>query len=132
LSQQLVCDASSLVALLLDTENDGPWAAERLAGTRLAAPNLIRFEVAQAIRRQQRIEGISPDQAAQAHADLVDLRIEEWPYQVLAERAWELRHNLSIYDASYVALAELIGTTLVTVDKRIPRAPGLRCAVATP
>ena len=58
--------------------------------------------------------------------------IEQWPYELLATRAWELRRNLSSYDASYVALADLTGATLVTLDARVGRAPGLRCAVATP
>jgi predicted nucleic acid-binding protein len=75
---------------------------------------------------------VSFDQAAQAHADLLDLAIELWPYGILADRAWELRLNLSSCDASYVALAELIGTSLVTLDKRIAASPGLRCEVATP
>ena len=56
---------------------------------------------------------MSDDQAAQAHADLLDLAIERWPYELLAARAWGLRHNLSSYDASYVALAELIDAALV-------------------
>ena len=75
---------------------------------------------------------MSGDQAAQAHADLLDLAIEYWPHELLALRAWELRENLSVYDASYVALAELTDATLVTLDRRIGGAPGLRCTVATP
>lgn len=54
------------------------------------------------------------------------------PYELLAPRAWELRANLSIHDAAYVALAELADATLVTLDGRIGGAPGLRCTVATP
>lgn len=72
------------------------------------------------------------DQAAQAHADLLDLSIEMWPYEPLAQRAWELRGNLSIYDAAYVALAELLDVTLVTLDRRMASAPGPRCVMATP
>lgn len=75
---------------------------------------------------------MSTDQAAQAHADLLDLATEHWPYEILAPRAWQLRRNLSSYDASYVALAELIGATRVTLDRQISRAPGVRCTVATP
>jgi predicted nucleic acid-binding protein len=65
-------------------------------------------------------------------ADLLALTIEHWPYELLATRAWELRQNMSIYDAGYVALAELTDATLVTLDHRISGTPGLRCAVATP
>jgi predicted nucleic acid-binding protein len=131
-SAPVVCDASVVVAMLLDSGRDGQWATAALAGAALAAPNLIGFEAANVIRRHELARLISPDQAAQAHRDLLDLTIEEWPHQLLASRAWELRRNLPIYDASYVALAELIDTTLLTLDKRIKRAPGLRCKIATP
>jgi predicted nucleic acid-binding protein len=75
---------------------------------------------------------VSADRAAQAHADLLDLAIELWPYELLSSRVWELRANLSAYDAGYVAVAELTDAPLVTLDRRIARAPGLRCAVTTP
>lgn len=55
-----------------------------------------------------------------------------WPYGLLSRRAWVLRPNLTTYDASYVALAEFLDVTLVTLDRRIGRAPGVRCAVSTP
>jgi predicted nucleic acid-binding protein len=131
-SARVVCDASSLVALLLDGGPAGRWAAEALAGAELAAPSLVAFETANIIRRHELAGLVSADQAAQAHADLLDLAIEQWPYELLAARGWELRGNLSAYDASYIALAEITGATLVTLDRRIGRAPGLRCAVATP
>jgi predicted nucleic acid-binding protein len=131
-SQALVCDASAVVALLLDGGDAGRWATARLTGADLAAPSLIGFEAANIIRRHELAGLISPDQAAQAHRDLLDLTIEEWPYELLAGRAWELRHNLSIYDACYVAVAEYLGSPLVTLDKRINAAPGVRCAVSTP
>jgi predicted nucleic acid-binding protein len=54
------------------------------------------------------------------------------PYELLAPRAWQLRHDLSSYDAGYVALAELTSTTLVTLDRRLAAAPGLHCPVRTP
>ena len=132
MSDRLVCDASALVALLLDDGSDGRWVTETIAGHDLVAPNLVVFESANIIRRHELAGIVSADQAAQAHADLMDLSIEQWPYELLAARAWELRHNLSIYDASYVALAELTGVALVTLDGRIRGAPGLRCTVATP
>lgn len=64
--------------------------------------------------------------------DLLDLTVEMWPYEVLASRARELRRDLTTYDAGYVALAELLGVTLVTFDRRIGGAPDLRCEVAAP
>lgn len=129
---RVVCDASAVVALLLDSGPDGRWAAGQLTGAALMAPTLMGFEAANVIRRHELAEQVSPDQAAQAHADLRELAIELWPYELLAERAWELRHNLSIYDASYVALAELVDAVLVTLDGRLAEAPGPRCRVATP
>jgi predicted nucleic acid-binding protein len=128
----VVCDASALTALLLDAGPDGQWVTEALTGADIAAPSLIGFETANIVRRHELAGLISPDQAAQAHADLRDLAIEYWPHETLAARAWQLRLNLSIYDAGYVALAELLRATLITLDRRIGGAPGLRCAVATP
>ena len=132
MSRRVVCDASALVALLLDEGPDGSWATEALSGADLAAPALVAFETANIIRRHELADLVSSDQAAQAHADLLDLAVELWPYELLAGRAWELRRNLSSYDASYVALAELSGATLVTLDRRIGRVPDLRCSIATP
>jgi len=131
-STRVVGDASALVALLLDGGPGGRWVTEALAGADLLAPSLVAFESANIIRRHELAGLVSTDQAAQAHADLLDLTIEHWPYQLLASRTWELRHNLSSYDASYVALAELTGATLVTLDRRISRAPDLRCTITTP
>jgi predicted nucleic acid-binding protein len=127
----VVCDASAVVALLLDAGPDGAWATDVLAGVDVAAPGLMPFEAANIIRRHQIAGLINVDQAAQAHSDLLDLPIDHWPYEALAPRAWELRQNLTSYDASYVALAELLDATLVTLDGRISRVPGLRCTVAS-
>ena len=132
MSIRVVCDASALVALLLDAGPDGRWAVDALSGADLAAPCLLMFEASNIIRRLELAGGVGADQAAQAHADMLDLAVEEWPYELLASRIWELRPNLSTYDAGYVALAEHTGATLVTLDRRIGRAPGLRCTVATP
>jgi len=127
-----VCDASAIVALLLDSGPGGRWAAAKLSGATLLAPSLLRFEAANIIRRQEMAKFVSPDQTAQAHADLLDLAIEEWPYELVGRRVWELRRNLSAYDASYVAVAEATQAPLVTLDRRIKRAPGLRCTVLVP
>jgi predicted nucleic acid-binding protein len=131
-SDGVVCDASALVALLLDDGPDGRWAADALAGRHLAAPALVHFETANIIRRQELSGQVGRDQAAQAHADLLDLAMELWPYELLAGRAWELRAALTAYDASCVALAELREAALVTLDRRLARAAGIRCEVVTP
>lgn len=132
MSDRVVCDASALVALLLDGGPDGQWATHALTGSDLLAPSLVGFETANIIRRHEVAGLVSSDQAVQAHADLLDLAIEQWPYAILAPRAWQLRQNLSIYDAGYVALAELADATLVTLDRAISGAPGPRCPIATP
>lgn len=128
----VVCDASAVVAVLLDSGSAGRWATDALADADLASTSLLPFEVANIIRRHELAGVISTDQAAQAHSDLIDLAVEQWPYELLVPRPWQLRHHLTTYDASYVALAELLDATLVTLDLRIGRAPDLRCAVLTP
>lgn len=128
----MVCDASAVVAVLLDAGPDGCWATDALTGAELAAPGLLFFEAANIIRRHELASLITADQAVQAHTDLLDLAVEQWPYELLASRVWQLRRNLTSYDASYAALAELLDVTLVTLDRGISRAPGLRCTVATP
>lgn len=130
MTARVACDASALVAVLLDSGPDGVWAARELTGTELVAPALLPFEVANVIRRHERSAQVSGDQAAQAYADAQALTVELWPFELLADRVWELRHNLSAYDASYVATAELAGATLVTLDAALAQAPGIRCRVA--
>jgi predicted nucleic acid-binding protein len=131
-TEPIVCDASALTALLLDAGPDGSWVADALSGHRLVAPGLAAWETANIMRRHELAGIVSSDQAAQAHADLLDLAIEFWPYELLASRAWEHRQNLSVYDSSYVALAELLRIALVTLDRRILGAPGLSCSVLAP
>ena len=128
----LVCDASALVALLVDGGESGEWAAATVSGHELIAPHLIMFEVANILRRHELAGLVSVDQAAQAHRDLLDLAIDLWPYEAVATRVWELRRNLSAYDAASVATAEEAGVSLVTLDQRIGRAPSVRCDVLSP
>lgn len=128
----MVCDASAVIAILLDGGPHGDWATAALSGADLAAPALLPFEVATIIRRHLLAGLVTADTGAQAHADLADLTVELWPYDLLAPRAWQLRSNLTVYDASYVALAELLDIPLVTLDRRIGRVAGLRCSITTP
>ena len=132
MSTYVICDSSALTALLIDSGPDGQWVSALVRGAELGAPTLLGYETANIIRRHELAGLISTDQAAQAHADLLDLAIEHWPHELLALRAWELRQNLSVYDASYVAVAELTHAPLATLDHKIGRAPGLRCTVVTP
>ncbi|MGI9034135.1 MAG: VapC toxin family PIN domain ribonuclease [Candidatus Aeolococcus gillhamiae] len=132
MSPSIVCDASTLVAMLVDGGSDGEWATSVLSDADLLAPHLLVFEAANVLRRLAAAGLVSADQAAQGHVDLMDVQLELWPYDLVAARSWQLRDNLSVYDASYVAVAELTGATLATLDRRIGRAPGLRCVVVSP
>ncbi len=132
MSSSSVCDASAVAALLLDSGPDGQWVTQAVESGEIAAPALVIYETANVIRRHELVGQISPDQSAQAHADLLDLAIELWPYDLLATRAWELRLNLSTYDATYVALAEITDRTLITLDKRLAKAPDTKCRIAAP
>jgi predicted nucleic acid-binding protein len=129
---KLVIDASVLVAALVDGGSDGDWDAAVLADQELVAPHLMPIEGANILRRAALAGDITHDVASLAHADLLDLRVELWPYALLAERCWELRDNVTIHDASYVALAELLDAPLATLDQRLAGAPGPRCRVTTP
>lgn len=127
-----VADASALVALLADAGDLGEWARGTLAAHDIAAPHLALFETANVLRRHARRGLLSEDQAALAHTELVTLPIELWPYEQVARRAWQLRANASVYDAAYLALAELLDAPLVTLDRGLTRVPGTRCDVLTP
>lgn len=132
MSPRVVCDASALVAVLVDAGSDGTWATQALAGAHVIAPSLLSFECANIIPSPRTCSLIGADQAVQAHADLLAMPLELWPYEAIGSRVWELRHNLSSYDASYVAVAELAEAELITLDRRISRVPQLRIAVRTP
>jgi predicted nucleic acid-binding protein len=90
----------------------------------LHAPELVDLEVAQVLRRMVREGALSASRAAEAIQDLLDLRITRYPHAILLPRIWQLRHNLSAYDAAYVVLAEKLGATLLTRDARLATAAG--------
>jgi predicted nucleic acid-binding protein len=128
----LVADSSVVVAALVDTGDDGMWATSLLASQSLAAPHLMPVEVTNVLRRAARGGNISHDVASLAHGDLLQLRFELFPYEPFAERVWDLRDNLTAYDAWYVALAEALDAPLATLDQRLARAQGPTCNFATP
>lgn len=128
----VVCDASVVVALLLDSGPDGEFAAAALSGRRLVAPAHMPFEAANVIRRTVLRGGVDRSAGAQAHADLTSLAIELWTHDLVAERLWELVADLTAYDAAYVAVAEALGIELVTLDRPLSRATGPRCRFVVP
>ena len=127
-----VVDASVVVAALVDSGPDGRWAEAELLGAHLAAPHLLPVEVANILRRAARPGHISDDVATMAHRDLMQLPIEFFPYELVADRAWSLRGNATSYDAWYVALAELLEAPLSTLDQRLSRSAGPKCVFRTP
>jgi predicted nucleic acid-binding protein len=128
----LVVDASVVVAALVDSGSDGTWAETVLVSGSLFGPHLLPVEVANILRRAELTGRISTDIASLAHADLLDLDIKLLPYELVADRVWELRANVTSYDAWYVAIAELLDSPLATLDQRLARSDGPRCTFATP
>lgn len=128
----VVVDASVVVAALVDSGPDGEWAVTVLADHELAAPHLMPIEAANILRRAALAGDITADAASLAHGDLLELRVQLWPYALLAERCWQLRDNATTYDGTYVALAELLDAPLATLDQRLADAPGPHCRFTTP
>ncbi len=127
----IVVDSSALVAFVTDSGPAGSWVTATVGGNQLVAPHLALFEAANALRRLALSGLIDGSEAALAHAELLTMPIALWPYEPLAERSWELRHTVTAYDAAYVALAELLETSLVTLDRRLAGASGPRCPIET-
>lgn len=125
----IVVDASVIVTALADDGPDGERQRARLAGERLAAPHLLDVEVVSAWRRHAVGGGFDERRLQLARDDLRSLPIWRVPHMPLLERCWELRANLTTYDAMYVALAELIDAPLVTLDARLADAPGPTCSI---
>ena len=124
-----VVDASILVEFL--TKGEHAEAAEDAIGRErwVWAPALIDAEVGNALRRLVHLQEIGPRKAAAALDDFLDMRIQRIPHRSLVERAWQLRDNVTFYDALYVALAEALGAPLLTRDARLSRAPGVRAEI---
>jgi predicted nucleic acid-binding protein len=119
----IVVDASAVLEVLLQT----PVAARvsrRIfaAGETLHAPHLLDLEVAQVLRRYVRSGVISAKRGNEALTDLADLPLNRYPHFVLLPRIWQLRHNVTAYDAAYLALAEALDSPLVTRDRALASA----------
>ena len=125
----IVVDAAAVLEVLLQT----PVAARvgrRIfaAGETLHAPHLLDLEIAQVLRRYVRSGVISAKRGSEALTDLADLPLNRYPHVVLLPRIWQFRHNVTAYDAAYLALAEALDAPLVTRDKALASA-GARARV---
>ena len=125
----LVVDASVLFEVVSDAPDAERLRARLEQDPDHSAPHLVDAEVLSVIQTHHRLGVLDGTAAVQAVTDLAAWPGERWPHQLLLGRAWELRHNVRSYDALYVALAEGLGATLLTLDGRLSRAPGIRCAV---
>lgn len=125
----IVADANIVAVALLDAGEDGDLARERLRGKRLVAPALIDVEVLSIWRGLVRGGRASAARIEQALDELRDLPLRRADHRPLVHRCWELRDNVTAYDAVYVALAEALAVPLVTSDVRLSRASGPRCEV---
>jgi predicted nucleic acid-binding protein len=121
----IVVDASAALSAVLN----GGSARRALASEQLHAPHLIDSEIANGLRRRVAGGHLSAADGWSALNAWRNLGITRYPVFALLDRVWELRDNLSAYDASYVALAELLNCNLLTADSRLSRAPGIRCAI---
>ena len=120
----LVVDTSAILEALA-ARDPAPGLIERLADDGdLHAPHLIDTEVLHALRRMSMRDEISEERAADARSDFADTALIRYPHQPLSDRVWELRHNLTAYDATFVALAEVLSAPLVTCDARLASARG--------
>jgi predicted nucleic acid-binding protein len=121
----IVVDASALLEFLLQTPLGSRVEARLFRDEdELHSPHLIDVEVAQGLRRLVGAQEVSPDRAAEAIADLVDVDLHRHAHLDLLTRAWQLRAHITAYDAMYVALAEALDATVVTCDIPLARTPG--------
>ncbi len=120
-----VVDAGVVIQLLVSD-----LSAEVLGDEPLAAPHLIDSEVTNVLRRLVFQNVLSEEQAAEALDGFARLTLNRFPAAFLRRRMWDQRHNLSAYDATYVALAEALGaTSLLTTDAKVAAAPGVACDI---
>ena len=127
-----VVDASVLVAALVDSGPHGAWAETVLATGSLHAPELARAEATNIFRRLERANIITTPEANAAQDDLMELNIDLFPFEPFADRIWELRHNVTSYDAWYVALAEALNLPLATLDEPLSKSNGVTCEFLMP
>jgi predicted nucleic acid-binding protein len=120
----LILDTSAILDALV-ARNPAAGLVQRLADDGdLHAPHLIDVEVLHALRRMRMRDEISAERADDARRDFAETALIRYPHEPLSDRIWALRHNLSAYDATFVALAEILAVPLVTCDARLASSRG--------
>jgi predicted nucleic acid-binding protein len=126
----IVVDASVLANALADDGLDGSRARDRLGrADGLAAPDLVDVETVAVLRKRWMAGDLSDQRLSDAIDDLGDVDLTRYPTLPLMRRAFELRSDVTAYDATYVALAEELGCVLLTADRRLAAAPTITCEV---
>ena len=128
----IVVDSSVVVAALVDAGAPGAWAERILEQDDVYAPELLRVEATNVLRRLERGRQITRQEANAAFEDLMELDVELHAFEPFSERVWELRRNVTSYDGWYIALAEALDLPLATLDGRLARAEGPTCRFFTP
>jgi predicted nucleic acid-binding protein len=128
----VVIDASVAFAGTLGIGPQSLWAREILSNEDVVAPELMTVEVVNIMRKTVRLGKLTEPQASGFISDLPFLVDAFLPHAPLLQRVWELRNNLTSYDATYVALAETLGAPLATLDKRLSQATGPTCPFLSP
>lgn len=119
----IVVDTSALIDAVL-ARPAKPALLSRLSDESLHAPHLIDIEVLHALRRLSLTAAVPEERLDDARADIADITLTRYPLGSLADRVWQLRHHLTAYDATFIALAEILDAPLVTCDSRLARAGG--------
>ena len=121
-----------MVAALVDSGQEGRWAEAIIADGGVAAPELMLVETTNVLRRLEQTRDISTLEATSAYRDLLQLDVDLFEFSPFAQRIWDLRSNLTSYDAWYVAVAEALECPLATLDGKLSRAHGPRCEFVLP
>ena len=128
----IILDASVLVAAVIDSSKEGIWAGTLTARDDIVAPEVALAEASNVLRRLELSGEIPPGEATEAQRDLLRLGLHTVNYAPYAQRIWSLRHNLTCYDARYVAVAEALNCPLATLDRRLSHASGPTCEFIVP
>lgn len=128
----IVVDATVLVSAVARPDPNGAWANSVMQSGGLIAPQLVLVEATHSLRNLEHRKIITAVDAIAACRSLVNLAISLVPFAPFSDRVWQLRNNLTAYDAWYVAVAEAFKLPLATLDQRLEAAPGSKCKFWTP